>query len=49
MKTEDEVDFMKDPRDSAACEEAVSVVCALLPAIFNVLFKEVPPLQETAT
>ncbi|XP_035191163.1 A-kinase anchor protein 13 isoform X5 [Oxyura jamaicensis] len=24
MKTEDEVDFMKDPRDSAACEEAIN-------------------------
>ncbi|XP_021263213.1 A-kinase anchor protein 13 isoform X6 [Numida meleagris] len=24
MKTEDEVDFMKDPRESAACEEAIN-------------------------
>lgn len=40
MKTEDEVDFMKEPRESAAREEAVSVICAFSPSVFYVPFKE---------
>jgi len=40
MKTEDEVDFMKDPRESAAREEAVSVIYALSPSVSYVPFKE---------
>lgn len=49
MKTEDEVDFLKDRVESAAREEVVSATYALSPCLFLCFFKEMPLLLWPAT